>query len=642
MFGQLLAEIRLLMLPCLLIVSMLAAGSMAAVPGLISYQGRVTTSAGQPVADGAYFIRFQIYDAPVGGTSLWNSNIQPVQVKDGVYTYILGQDVPFPNGLFTGGNRWLGVTIGVDPEMAPRQQMIATGYAFVSQNADSVGWGGIKNMPAGFADGIDDVGAGDITAVNTSGGLTGGVAAGDANLSIANAGVTSTHIGDGQIVDADISASANIAASKIAGTVATISGSNTFLNSNQFDLSLQVCDSTFRADCNGIYIGRNAAPGAGYLLQARRNYNTASSRYGLYSRVENSGTGPLYGSYSAAFATTLGDAGAGATYGTYSYSESDNISRYGSYSAAYANDRAATSGESFGAYGSAADGYTAYGVYGYATSAVFGRGVQGHATGNTSGSTGVFAEAENAPSLRGVYATAHDGTSGYGVWGAASDNTTGYGVYGEASGNTNNYAVYGLTTCCNLADHWAGYFYGNVNVTGTIYTPVLVQRIDHPLDPENQGLQLSGMVSPEMTNVLSGNATTDQSGEALVSLPEYFTAMSTDYRYQLTVIGQFAQAIVAREVENGRFLITTDKPNVKVSWQVTALRNDSFAKTNRVQVEFDKSPDQIGRYFQPQAFGLGSESSVEYPMHQQMKAVKAADAAQKSASSVPKNTEELD
>ncbi len=179
-------------------------------------------------------------------------------------------------------------------------------------------------------------------------------------------------------------------------------------------------------------------------------------------------------------------------------------------------------------------------------------------------------------------------------------------MYCEESGNSSNYAVYGITTCCNLANHWAGYFYGNVNVTGTLYTPVFVQRIDHPLDPENQGLQLSGMVSPEMTNVLSGNVTADQSGEALVTLPEYFTAMSTDYRYQLTVIGQFAQAIIAETISNNQFKIRTDKPGVTVSWQVTGIRQDPFAKSNRIPVEVAKSPREVGKYQNPEAFGLSS------------------------------------
>jgi hypothetical protein len=41
--------------------------------------------------------------------------------------------------------------------------------------------------------------------------------------------------------------------------------------------------------------------------------------------------------------------------------------------------------------------------------------------------------------------------------------------------------------------------------------------------------------------------------------------LNRDFRYQLTVIGTFAQAIVVTEIANGSFSIKTDKPNVKVS-----------------------------------------------------------------------------
>lgn len=166
----------------LLFIACLATAVYATVPGLISYQGRLTTPTGDPVPDGAYLVRFQIYDAPVAGTVLWNSDYQQIHTTSGLYTYMLGQDVPFPDGLFTGGNRWLGVTVGVDPEMTPRQQFLAAPFTFVSQNADSVDWSGIKNLPAGFADGVDNNSGGDITAVNTSSGLTGGVTSGDANI----------------------------------------------------------------------------------------------------------------------------------------------------------------------------------------------------------------------------------------------------------------------------------------------------------------------------------------------------------------------------------------------------------------------------------------------------------------------------
>ena len=43
-------------------------------------------------------------------------------------------------------------------------------------------------------------------------------------------------------------------------------------------------------------------------------------------------------------------------------------------------------------------------------------------------------------------------------------------------------------------------------------------------------------------------------------LPEYFEALNSDFRYKLTVIGQFAQAIVASEISHNQFTIRTDKP----------------------------------------------------------------------------------
>lgn len=78
--------------------------------------------------------------------------------------------------------------------------------------------------------------------------------------------------------------------------------------------------------------------------------------------------------------------------------------------------------------------------------------------------------------------------------------------------------------------------------------------------------------TPEMKNIYNGIVTTDDRGEVELVLPAHFTARNRQFRYQLTVVGQFAQAIVAREIENDRFTIKTNKPRVKVSWQVTGIR----------------------------------------------------------------------
>jgi hypothetical protein len=63
-----------------------------------------------------------------------------------------------------------------------------------------------------------------------------------------------------------------------------------------------------------------------------------------------------------------------------------------------------------------------------------------------------------------------------------------------------------------------------------------------------------------------------------------------EFRYQLTVVGQFGQAIVASEITNGTFIINTSKPGMKVSCQVTGIRQDAWANAHRIQVEVDNAP----------------------------------------------------
>lgn len=112
--------------------------------------------------------------------------------------------------------------------------------------------------------------------------------------------------------------------------------------------------------------------------------------------------------------------------------------------------------------------------------------------------------------------------------------------------------------------------------------------IDHPLDPENRYLAHSCVESPDMMNIYNGNITTDAEGYAEVTLPDYFETLNRDFRYQLTAIGKFAQAMIAREIEDNRFVIRTDVPEVKVSWQVTGVRKNPWAEANRIQVETPK------------------------------------------------------
>ena len=95
-------------------------------------------------------------------------------------------------------------------------------------------------------------------------------------------------------------------------------------------------------------------------------------------------------------------------------------------------------------------------------------------------------------------------------------------------------------------------------------------------------------------NIYNGNVMTDADGRASVVLPDYFEALNGDFRYQLTVIGKAALAIIEREVEDNTFTIRTDKPNVKVSWLVTGMRHDPAILASHLPVEEEKPEAERG------------------------------------------------
>ena len=50
---------------------------------------------------------------------------------------------------------------------------------------------------------------------------------------------------------------------------------------------------------------------------------------------------------------------------------------------------------------------------------------------------------------------------------------------------------------------------------------------------------------------------------------------------------------------------------MKVSWQVTGVRQDPYAVANRIEIEQDKPEEERGYYLHPQAYGLSDEYGIE-------------------------------
>ncbi len=420
----------------IIILNALFAISQAAVPGIVNYQGRLTTAAGTAVADGSHFLRFQIYDVASGGTALWDSQIRIVQVKDGLFTYKLGQDVPFSDELFAGGDRWLGITVGTDPELTPRTLLVAVPYAYRVATVDGASGGEISGMVTlnGVQEGLrlqgSTVGPANDTWVSFRDG----------------AGTDVGYVGDGSTGDQD------------------------------------------------MYLGS-------YLGDVH-----------IYTPA-----GP------ALTASQFGSVGIGLT-------TPATLTRL----------------------------------------LVF-----------TSGS---FVTAVKGQSFA---------TSGTGVAGVA-DALTSYGIWGVS------------------ANGFAGFFSGDVHVTGTLSKLAGAFKIDHPLDPANKYLSHSFVESPDMKNIYDGIVTLDARGEALVQLPEWFGALNKDFRYQLTCVGGYAPVYIAEGVRGNMFRIAGGSPGLSVSWQVTGIRQDAYANAHRIPVEEMKPDIERGFYLSPEALGHPAEKSIDW------------------------------
>jgi trimeric autotransporter adhesin len=188
-------------------------------------------------------------------------------------------------------------------------------------------------------------------------------------------------------------------------------------------------------------------------------------------------------------------------------------------------------------------------------------------------------------------ATANNGSSNGGYF--TSSSPSGAGIYAT-----------------NSAGGLAASLQGNVQITGKLTKGGGSFKIDDPIDPSGKYLSHSFVESPDMMNIYNGNVTTNAKGYATISLPPYFEALNRDFRYQLTAVGVFSQAIVATEIEDNQFTIRTSKPHVKVSWQVTGVRHDAWANANRIPNEEVKSANEQGKYLHPELFGAGPEKSV--------------------------------
>jgi hypothetical protein len=178
--------------------------------------------------------------------------------------------------------------------------------------------------------------------------------------------------------------------------------------------------------------------------------------------------------------------------------------------------------------------------------------------------------------------------------------------------------------------NYAAYLDGEVYIQGPLQKPGGQFKIDHPLDPSNKYLCHSFVESPDMKNVYDGVIALDSKGEAEIKLPDWFSALNKDYRYQLTAMGAPGPNLyIAKEISESStgYFDTTDinqgqshncfkiaggNSGMKVSWQVTGIRKDPWANAHRIKVEEDKLDKERGYFLHPDLYGKSAKSGIKH------------------------------
>lgn len=568
-----------------------------------TYQGELKFQ-GQPAA-GPTDLRFRLYDAPVGGAQVGTEvAASAVSVSAGRFTLPLD----FGAGAFAGQARWLEIDVrcpaGTGPftTLNPRQPLTAAPYALHALNPGPMG-------PPGPQGAAGPAGPNGATGPQGPAGPQGPTGPSGPQ---GPAGPQGPSGPQGQPGDSHW----------------LMNGISTYYNQGNVGIGLSNPGNALQVSTPGSIAIRGATTAVtgtsyGGYFEAAASGNTSGvgafgvalspigATTGVLGRTDSSGGRGVHG-----WSTALSGAASGVA------GRSDSASGAG-----VVGHAPAASGPTFGGLFSA-DGTGGTGVYGaapatsgttvggyFATYSTQGVAVVGDAFA-TSGNTFAAQFTNQSRSGAALLATATatdpnffaDGgqfetrsPNGFGVFGNALATTgSSVGVVGVSS-SPDGIGVYGEVA---VPTGYAVYSSGRFAASGTKSF-----QIDHPLDPANKYLHHYCAEGPEPLNIYRGTVLLDERGEARIDLPDYFQSINRDCHYQLTCIGGFAPVYVAEEVTGNSFRIAGGTAGLKVSWTVTAARDDAFVREYGAPVETDKPLRDRGTYRHPELHGHPASAS---------------------------------
>src|SRR5579863_1897152 len=634
----------LLLICCALPVSAqqaAATATNAVVPTFTKFSGTLTDAKGVSLTS-TVGVTFALYQNEQGGTALWVETQNVTPDKTGHYSVTLGSTTSqgLPANLFAAGEaRWLGVQMQGQEEK-PRVMLMSVPYALKALDAETIGGKPASSFmlaPAGHAPATaGNLPPGTITgagAKNHVPRFTGATTIGNSDIveaSTGNVGIaTGTPSnkldvnGTGDFRDTvELFPTGSHPTLSVHGTAFAIShdGVVTFVSGQKFPGTGTISGVTAGTDLTGggtsgnvtLNLDTTKVPqlGAANTFTANQSVNatmTATSFSGNGANLTNINAATLGGLAAGAFAQL----GASNTF-TGNTQLMPNFVIVGPITSFTEGQLAAGASDDFQvAFGAAGftvpSGSNENGTDGIVT---FG-GSGDVSSGFASGGVGIFAEGGG-----GFNGSAGVSALGGGGGPCCVGSVDGPGGFFEGGSNSLNM---GDGVDVLTGSGLAGSFSGSVTISADLNVGGSKNfKIDHPLDPANKYLVHSAVESSERMNIYTGNVTTDGRGDATVQLPEWFESENGDFRYQLTVIGQFAQAIVGKKIENHQFSISTNAAHVEVSWQVTAVRQDAYAKAHPLVVEEAKPTKLRGFYIHPELYGAPEEKQIEWARHPQL------------------------
>ncbi|MCD4656946.1 MAG: hypothetical protein K8S87_05320 [Planctomycetes bacterium] len=610
-----------------------SAMAQASSKNTLTLHGQLFDIAGEP-AVGAHSIKVTINNASTGGSALFEEEHDVTVLSEGSYTVIIGDGVMpgtsvntngIPASVFASDNWYLGIKVDTDNEMTPRIRITSAPYAisagdlsgFVASDfvtkTELAGEGFLKTETdpvyiAAPAASITNSGSGLVTTGTERTNWDAAYSWGDHRLagyltsaSALNAdNITTGTISAARIpgLDASKIVSGTLAVGRIPNLDASKITTGTFNNARINWASPSAIGSTtpstgaFTTLDVRSYIYNNGSSYGGDVafsddLVPRTNgfYNlgTSSTRWG---RLHVNGI-YLNGALRTSWPTGNIITGNGSN---------GRLALWNSGSDITYNTSINYSGSSIACGTSATSAYKVYGYYNSSNYGYLG-----------SSSTGVYGQS----STYGVY-----GNGSFGVYGAGGS----YGIYGRGSygvyGNGTTYGIYGT------GGVYAGYFSGNVRVTGSISKGGGWFLIDHPLDPENKTLRHSFVESPEDLCMYRGTVTIGQNGDAVVQMPDYFKALTMENEATVTLTSIGKPFLVGYDWNENysEFTVYGDSGR-KVSYIVLADRDDPVMHKLRKDVVEEKGNGNFekGTLLYPEAFGYPKEKGYDYQMEEQNK-----------------------